>query len=371
MTLRRLAAPLLQRGWNVVAGLSNCSDAHLLAEIGVTVVQAPIWQPNGPPTESSVSWADILADMGLRDQHAIQLVIKGWEQLILQFRPAIVVCEMALGLALAAKGRVPSIVAGNGYTLPPPQMKAFPPLHTRSARVWREDQLLENVNAALRWAGLPQRPTLPAIYHADAHIVFSFPILDPYRQQRQSGVVGPLFDAAPAKAKRPGERTLVYLSKGLPVRPQVLAALARAASCLRVVAPSLSRHEKHKLAALGARVEETAISILSALSSASLVVHLGSHNVASEALAAGVPQLVLSVDIEKHLIGAALQKAGVAHWVESHHPQPQIAPDLISRLCSDHPFARRAELAGRQHRRYLAAHDPLGHFEREFMRLVA
>ena len=78
--------------------------------------------------------------------------------------------------------------------------------------------------------------------------------------------------------------------------------------------------------------------------------HLGGHNVASEALAAGVPQLVLSVDIEKHLTGAALEKAGVARWIEGHHPEPQIALDLISQLCSDHSLARRAELVGREHR---------------------
>ena len=114
MTLRRLAAPLLQRGWNVVAGLSNRSDAHLLTEIGVNVVQAPVWQANGPPTLSSVSWADILADLGLRDAHAIRLVITGWEQLLSQFTPAIVVCETAPGLALAAQGRVPSMLVAAG-----------------------------------------------------------------------------------------------------------------------------------------------------------------------------------------------------------------------------------------------------------------
>ena len=186
MTLRRLAAPLLQRGWNLVAGLSNRSDAHLLTEIGVNVVQAPVWQANGPPTLSSVSWADILADLGLRDAHAIRLVITGWEQLLSQFTPAIVVCETAPGLALAAQGRVPSMLVGTGYGVPPPHLKTFPVLHTRNAPVWRENQLLENVNIALRSAGLPQRPTLPALYQADAQVVFSFPILDPYRNQRQS-----------------------------------------------------------------------------------------------------------------------------------------------------------------------------------------
>ena len=371
MRLRRLVAPLLQRGWNVVAGLSNRSDAHLLTEIGVNVVQAPVWQPNGPPTQSSVSWADILADVGLRDAHAVRLVINGWEHLLSQFTPAIVVCETAPGLALAAQGRVPLILVGTGYTLPPPQLKTFPLLHKRSTPVWQENQLLENVNIALRSAGLPQRPTLPAIYQADAQVVFSFPILDPYRNQRQCAGVGPLFDAAPARAKRSGERILIYLSKGFQVRPQILAALARVAPRLRVVAAGLPQHEKYKLAALGARIEQAPISILAALGSASLVVHLGGHNVASEALAAGVPQLVLTVDIEKHLTGAALEKAGVARWIEAHDPEPQIALDLLLQLCSDYPLARRAVLVGREHRRFLRAHDPLRYFEQRFLRLVS
>jgi hypothetical protein len=308
--------------------------------------------------------------LGLRDPHAIRLVIKGWEQLLSQFMPAIVLCETAPGLALAAHSRIPVMLVGNGYTLPPPHLKTFPLLHTRNAPIWQESHLLENVNIALRSAGLPQRPTLPAIYQADAQVVFSFPTLDPYCNQRQSAGVGPLFDAFPAKAKRSSQCILVYLSKGFQVRPQVLAALARVAPRLRVVAAGLSQHEKYKLTALGARVEQTPISILGALGSAALVVHLGSHNVASEALAAGVPQLVLSVDIEKHLIGAALEKTGVARWIEGHHPEPQIALDLISQLCRDHPLARRAELVGREHRRFLRAHDPLGHFEQRFLRLA-
>jgi UDP:flavonoid glycosyltransferase YjiC (YdhE family) len=132
----------------------------------------------------------------------------------------------------------------------------------------------------------------------------------------------------------------------------------------------LSATQIGQLAKAGATVEASPLRLETALAAARLLVHLGGLGVASAALAAGVPQLVLSVDIEKELYGRALESAGVGRLVRIEDPAATIPPELIEDLVHDDQLAARATVLGERCRRSMVDLDPLTKFASQSLKLL-
>jgi UDP:flavonoid glycosyltransferase YjiC (YdhE family) len=91
-------------------------------------------------------------------------------------------------------------------------------------------------------------------------------------------------------------------------------------------------------------------------------VHFGGSGLAAEALLAGVPQLVLSMQIEQWLNGSALQSAGLGRVIKAYDPGTRIESE-IDNLLADTAIVRAAADAGRRHRELLSRTDALMTFE--------
>jgi UDP:flavonoid glycosyltransferase YjiC (YdhE family) len=106
-----------------------------------------------------------------------------------------------------------------------------------------------------------------------------------------------------------------------------------------------------------------------ALASSSLVIHLGGSGLAAEALMAGIPQLILSMQIEQWLTGSTLQRAGLGRLVAAYDPAEKIAPQIDAML-GDTEMARRAIDAGQQYRDLYRRIDGPAIFERTVSKLL-
>jgi UDP:flavonoid glycosyltransferase YjiC (YdhE family) len=92
--------------------------------------------------------------------------------------------------------------------------------------------------------------------------------------------------------------------------------------------------------------------------------------VASEALAAGVPQVIVSAQIEQTLNGEALQQAGLGTLIEAYDPSKRLSYDDVAAACADESLAARALEAGRWHRKYLLDKTPAVKCEQACLRLL-
>jgi UDP:flavonoid glycosyltransferase YjiC (YdhE family) len=160
-------------------------------------------------------------------------------------------------------------------------------------------------------------------------------LLDPYDTQRAGPVDGPLLDRLPEPRRGDAQFVFVYLSSGYQPHPSVFDALRPLATALRIHAPRLSSGQLAELKTLGARIDSIAPPLHDVLPQARLVIHNGGSGVASEALLAGVPQVVLSAQIEQDLNGAALQRAGVAKLVRTHEPGISLSSELFRDAMAD------------------------------------
>jgi hypothetical protein len=261
-------------------------------------------------------------------------------------------------------------MVGNGFTLPPSEMLRFPPLHRLTPPAFDEDETLSTVNAVLKSRGGMRLDWLPQMFSADARLVLTFPLLDPYRTQRTQPAAGPIFDHLPQASEPDAGSIFAYFSRFYRLHQDIPRALLAHAPKLRIHAPELSDVQADTLRRAGASVEANPVASANAMASARLAIHFGGSGLASEALAAGVPQLVLSMQVEQDLTGSALQSAGVGRLVRAYDTTSRIPAETIDELLRDAGLARRAAEAGRQHREWLGGTDILARFESKSRELL-
>ncbi|MBN8980655.1 MAG: glycosyl transferase [Rhizobiales bacterium] len=373
--LRRYAARFARHGVRMVAVLRNPDAARGLADLGVEILQAPPWPEKSLSAKqraalSSATMGDSLASAGFADAAALDGLLTRWRGIFQRVRPDLVVADYAPAASLLARGRVPLMIVGNGYTVPPSEMIHFPLLQRTVAPAWDEMRLLTIVNKATVAHGIAPLERLPQLFSADDYLVETFPLLDPHDLQRTSPADGPAFDSAPVAKRGNADKILVYLAPGYPLRRDTLHGLLPFAQQMQIYAPNLSAFWRMRLKFSGADIHNTPLDLADALASARLVIHFGGGGLASHAMAAGVPQLVLASQIEQELNGQALARAGIGKYVRAYDTDVPISAELISDLLNDGAMAQQAEQSGEEHRRLLKSYDPLGAFETRARKLL-
>jgi hypothetical protein len=367
VTLRRLARSLRPLDVRIVAAVKNVEAARLLCSETIEVIQAPLW-PSASMSAgqiaatSSASMGDILATAGLRDADGLQRLLGAWDSVLLRVKPDLVVSHLAPAVALAGRGKVPLILVGDGYTLPPDRVRQFPPLHAKTPP-GNETVTLEVLNGVLHSRGAARLDHLPQIFSGDARLVMAFPLLDPYFAWRTEPLLGPLLAHVPVAAVAKKPSIFAYLSRGYPLHRDIPTALLTHAPNLRIHAPDLPEPQMRDLKRAGAVVYRDFVAPAEALMSAALVVHFGGSGLAAEALTAGIPQLILSMQIEQWLNGSALQNAGLGRVIEAFDPSTRVTSEIDSLLADTAIIAAAAD-AGRLHRELLSGTDVLATFER-------
>ena len=219
--LASIADQLLARGHQVDIVLQRPDGLrqarHLVDR--VTLRQAPLWPGQllwgGQLTLPLAStYGDILANFGLSDSGTLEFLLRAWDQVFADARPDVVVADFAPAATLAAQGRIPTIVVGTGYTVPPAHLEAFPVFHPdRDRPNISEPQLLAVANRALERLKRPPLPCLPAIAIADRSHPAVFAELDPYASHRLARPLPPFLSGTPMPAGG-GDALFAYLPFG-------------------------------------------------------------------------------------------------------------------------------------------------------------
>lgn len=367
--LERLAAQLSRHHVRPVFVLKDPQAARLMG-LNAVVLQAPSW-PAAQSLRSTATMHDQLASNGLTDENGLRSLLQSWDDIFRTVLPDLMVADYAPAASLMARGRIPLVVVGNGYTVPPSDMKRFPLLHRVHPPRWSEEETLGTVNRVLRSLGRPFLEQLPQMFSGDAQIVLTFPLLDPYDLQRPEPQAGPIFDSPPLEARTDADSIFVYLSRGvLSALPfDIVPALVPVAERLIISAPDITGEQSENLSRCGARVFSQHLPLSETLASARLAVHFGGGGLASHAIAAGIPQLVVATHIEQLLNGLQLENAGLGKVIDSFVPPVDISKSLEDILADDN-MRQHAAQAGHEHRDMLKSMKPLETFEAAALNLL-
>ncbi len=363
------ARALRARGHEVRFVLRDLSRAHgRLASEGFDIGQAPIWLPRLAHPPRLGNYAMVLAAAGWMDPGGLAGLVCGWQQIFDLAQPDVLICDHAPTALLASRGGPMQVWAiGNSFEVPPPG-PYFPSMQggDDEARCAQYDALLLSpTNQALGLLGRPPLARLTELFAHSQAAIASLPELGHYPCYPEGTEwAGPSYvgDAGVAAHWPAGEgpRAFVYLSPAHPGFRPMIEALRSLGVVALVHAKGLSAEAAQRLAGDGRiRFEPTPVQVDPAVAQADIVISHASLGMASAALLAGKPQLVLPSHTEQGMVARCLQRAGIglALPMRADGAPPAGAPPsaplqplpLLQRLLSEPAFSSAAQALARRH----------------------
>ena len=287
---------------------------------------------------------DILVRLGLDTPDTLPLLAGAWEQLLRSVRPDAVAADFAPALLTAARGRIPTVLAGVGFDGVPPHLDRFPSL-TGQVAAYAEADTLGRANAGLKAAGLSPLERLPQLFAADRSVIGTFTELDPYAVSRREPVVAPSV-SQPLGEAASGEEVFLYADQALLRTGALWEGLVRSGLPVRVYAHGASSAQLAELHKLGFLVERTLLPFARVAERSRITMSSGGLGFVSSALAAGVPAVVVHHDLEKGVTGQAITRLQLGGHVHAGAIQPEAFATSLRTLYQNDSFQRRArELA--------------------------
>jgi UDP-N-acetylglucosamine:LPS N-acetylglucosamine transferase len=357
---RPVAERLIAEGWDVVCALQDVERGDALIDkvtgrrlARTRVIQAPRWNISNDPKLRQVpthSFADVMRLIGYGNSEALRYRISAWRDLIEVVRPDVVVGDFSPTLNLAARGRVPRIGVGNGYTTPPAG-RPMPPI-----RPWQESLedfsvnneriLLDAVNEALRAVGDPEIEFLVDVLHGDETFVFTLPLVDPYARYRSEPTLSPFNMPRDITPRPVNERIrnglFLYLPRGHKLTGPAMRALGAANLQGQAYISDLPADVAVKQSKPGLVVHPEPQDFAKVLPSVRLVVHHGGLSTAVAALLAGTPQFILPWNLEHAVTARCLSETGGTHVLDPNREDETSLRNAMSYLVNDLALASRA-----------------------------
>jgi hypothetical protein len=397
--LAPLARGLVRRGHTVFAAVRHLGRAGEVLGPGVSLLAAP-WgvAPAERYVRPPLSYAQLLHNVGWFEQRELRGLCAAWRSLFALVRPDVVVFDHAPTALLAARGLgFAKVVIGSGFCVPPDEPGAV-----RNLRPWVrregagpealaafEREVVARANGVLDERGAPAIERVTQLYgEADETMLATVPELDHFEGRRGARYWGPVTswkdegggmkdegvtDAASDSSFIPqpssfGCRKVFAYLKDFPALPDLLAALEAGGHETTVVCDGVPAAVRERFAASGrVRFEDRSLDLRRAARGFDLAVLNAGHGATAAMLLAGVPALLVPIQLEQGLLArAAVRNTGACLGGSAKD-----GPALVGRLAEmlePEGFARRSQAAKRFAAKY-AAFDPAEQVRRMVQRV--
>lgn len=314
-TLLPIARSLAAAGHRPMFAVRDIVESWpVLRDQGFPVFPAPFW-PSRLARHGGLfrarSFADILSYFGWCEPGELEGMVGAWDALIDLVRPDIIVLDHAPTLSLAARGRIPVVAVGTGFSNPPAQLAQYPVLDRDGRAIHTEGDLLASITEVQRRLGRPPPGALAATLGHGKCFVTTFPEVDPYRPHRIEKPIGPLAKPPLPSSLPAAARWFGYLSAERPEVESILLDLAATGIPGEAYVRGAASPLRAALRAAGIQVHDRPAPIGEVLSRVGVVVHAGGGGLTSNALASGRPQLLMPEHLEQRLTAALLAGLGV------------------------------------------------------------
>lgn len=158
------------------------------------------------------SFSDILYFVGYGHLDLLTPLVRAWEHLFQAVKPDLVICDFAPTVTLAARGGVPVIAIGDGFSQPPSAAADFPVLREEAEPQIEPAIILDVVTRLQKARGRAVPAHLPSIVAGDREFVCILPEFDPMPAPCRAarwGRSAPCRRCCPAP---PGNEVFLYLS---------------------------------------------------------------------------------------------------------------------------------------------------------------
>lgn len=344
-TLLPVMSALLVHGHRVTFITRNVEEAGQVGlDKRIALIQAPIWHRRGRVQRITWTQADILLDMGYDNAEGLAATVGAWRHLYALLQPDMVIYNYAPTAMLAWRHHaVPKVLLGNAFYSPAP---AWPSVNLC---YWLEGhtpdiegidaRFMASIKSGVADTGRAGLHHPSDIFVVDQAFFLGFPEFDIYRYQREVGIYLGHFGTVarfpdPDWPTGSGMRVFAYLKAGQRHAKTVMQALSSMPGVRAVCYYSGAQEDVAQWQSDTLRIVSTPVNMARVLESAELVIcHAGAGTV-FEALSAGVPLMLLPIQIEQihHAITAESLGLGVA---VKTHDTPDIVNSKLRRAVTD------------------------------------
>jgi UDP:flavonoid glycosyltransferase YjiC (YdhE family) len=278
--------------------------------------------PGLPPAVS------VLLRSGFAEDRILSARVHHWRKLIMDVQPALIVADFAPSLILAARGRVPVVCVGNGFTIP-----SFDP---RRAEQLPEQAIMTASRRVATKFGLSPPSSLADLFRGDRTFVFTQKELDPCQAFRSEQTYVPYNIELPERTVplecRRSDHAAVYLPGFHRHLGVVLKCLQAQQLAADIYVPGLTAAPT-----IGnSRFHHQPMPLDEILNNVMLLIHHGGLGTAHAGLFTGTPQITLPVAQEHKITAHCLRQFGMtaSYPYQGHTLQPWLE-QAIDALCTD------------------------------------
>ena len=360
--LKPIVTALRETGVEIVIALQDLDRASAFLDPktgsalpGLSVIPGPRWSmPTNPESRKipTHSFADVLKIIHYGNAAALGVRIEAWAGLLKAIKPDLIVGDFCPTLRLAARGRVPMMMVGNGYTIPPPG-RSLPPIRPWQTKlepfsINHERILLETINGVLAQRGDPQIEFLADILNGDETSVFSVPLVDPYAAYRSKPQLPPFnlptgITPLPIDQRRK-KGVYFYMPRSHPALSRAIDAVKATSVACEAYISDIRPDVATELAAPSFTIHAQPQPFERVIPEARLIIHHGGLSTAIAAVLAGTPQIIFPWNLEHLVTAKQIESLGASVTAGDDWPVKKIS-SCIRTMVQDKPLAMRAAKA--------------------------
>ena len=342
----------------ILATTDSVGYRDIYRDLSFALMNAPATEPAVELEAHSASFTEVLATFGYSRPSILSAAVKSWDDFYTITNADLIIADYSPTACLAARGKIPVVQIGTGFTMPPTDISRFPALRSGYAPPTIERNILQTVNSVLESRGQSVLDALPKFLETEFRAIFTLPQLDPYGPIRNEPLLGSYHVGL--KPLDEPEEPLVFLYAGRdPTQlDQIVQSATLAGYRLAAYLGPMETASSILLKNRGAIVYQRPPPLSDVLSKASIVVSHGGAGLTNAALTVGRPQILLPLFVESDLTCNAVEKIGSGIVLKGK--QSQKLGDALSEIIDTKRYTENAQAEAHKIAAFKLPGDPVG-----------
>ncbi len=314
--MSRIASELNQDKLDIWHALSSPELGLKAGFDAERVLAAPLWPGQRgwkyQPTRPARSLGEALARSVFINAEAVHTQVQQWLELLAQVKPDIVFADYSPGVLMAARALgISSVAYGVGYYTLHEGATEFP-------RIWHQPGLVpertetaafQDINKALSQLGCAELESYCQSMLGTRQLAMTLALVDPSGRERCEPLCNPVLSHDMIPTVSDGNRLFIHFQDM--GHPDLLNGIIAAGPPATVYIRDMPGKARKRLRDAGFDVLNRPADLGKLFPACCGVVHYGGLGLSSLALACGLPQVMVSTDLEKYFTATRIEAAGL------------------------------------------------------------